>query len=307
MITSFFNKSRPIYFIIVFCIALFAFVLPRINSVNETITLDFVLKQTVLLITIFASILLLNFIVNKNSLTNRNNYEIVLFSLFLLFITQTTSHSNVLLSNFFILLGLRRIVSLRAPKNTKKKLFDAAFWIAIAALFYFWSILFFILIILSLVLYTDNNIRHWIIPFLGVCAVFIISCSVSVVLYDSFFEIINLSPEISYDFSNYNSVQYLVAITVLLSFGIWSSIFYLQNIKKKKKAFRASFKTIILAAIISFVIVIQAPDKNGSEFLFLFAPLAIIIANYIDIVQEKWFKEIFLAVLVITPFLLLLL
>ena len=126
-------------------------------------------------------------------------------------------------------------------------------------------------------------------------------------MYDSFFEIINLSPEISYDFSNYNSVQYLVAITVLLSFGIWSSIFYLQNIKKKKKAFRASFKTIILAAIISFVIVIQAPDKNGSEFLFLFAPLAIIIANYIDIVQEKWFKGIFLAVLVIAPFLLLLL
>ncbi|WP_339894631.1 DUF6427 family protein [uncultured Algibacter sp.] len=307
MITSFFNKSRPIYFIIVFFIALLAFIVARINRVNETITLEFVLKQALLLFIIFASILLLNFIVNKNSLTNKSNYEIVLFSLFLLFITQTTNHSNVLLSNFFVLIGLRRIVSLRSPKNTKKKLFDAAFWIAIAALFYFWSILFFILIILSLVLYTDNNIRHWIIPFLGVFAVFILSFSVSVVLYDSFFEIINLSPEISYDFSNYNSVQYLIAITLLLSFGIWSSIFYSQNIKKKKKAFRASFKTIILAAIIGFFIVIQAPDKNGSEFLFLFAPLAIIIANYIDIIQEKWFKEIFLAVLVIAPFLLLLL
>ena len=116
MITSFFNKSRPIYFIIVFCIALFAFVLPRINSVNETITLDFVLKQTVLLITIFASILLLNFIVNKNSLTNRNNYEIVLFSLFLLFITETTSHSNVLLSNFFILLDIYRLNNYKQTK-----------------------------------------------------------------------------------------------------------------------------------------------------------------------------------------------
>lgn len=307
MITSFFNKSRPIYFVIVFFIALLAFIIARINSVNEMITLDFVLKQALLLFIIFASILLLNFIVNKNSLTNKSNYEIVLFSLFLLFITQTTNHSNVLLSNFFILLGLRRIVSLRSPKNTKKKLFDAAFWIAIAALFYFWSILFFILIILSLFLYTDNNIRHWIIPFLGITSVFIISCSVSAVLYDGFFDIFNPSLDISYDFSNYNSVTYLIAITVLLSFGVWSSIFYLNNIKKKKKAFRASFKTIILAAIIGFFIVILAPDKNGSEFLFLFAPLAIIIANYIDIVQEKWFKEIFLGVLVVTPFLLLLL
>lgn len=307
MITSFFNKSRPLYFALVFFIALLAFIIARANSVNEGLSFDFILKQSVLLFLIFASVLLLNFIVNKNSLTNKNNYEILLFSLFLLFITQTTSSSNVLISNFFVLLGLRRVMSLRSPKNTKKKLFDAAFWIAIAALFYFWSILFFVLIILSLVLYTDNNIRHWIIPFLSVISVFVISCAVSIVFYDSFFEVFNLSPGISYDFSNYNSLQYLIAITVLLSFGAWSSIFYLQNIKKKKKAFRVSFKIIILGAVTAFFIVIQAPQKNGSEFLFLFAPLAIIIANYIDIIQEKWFKETFLAVIIILPFILLLL
>lgn len=306
MITSFFNKSRPIYFALVFFIAFLAFIIARINTVNEAVTLSFVLKQAVLLFIVYGSILLLNFIVNKNRLTNKNNYEILLFSLFLLFITQSTSNSNILLSNFFVLIGLRRIVSLRSTKNTKKKLFDAAFWIAIAALFYFWSILFFILIILSLVLYTDNNIRHWIIPFLGLLSVFIIYSSISVVIDDSFLGIFNLSPGVSYDFSNYNSVPYLIAITLLISFGIWSSIFYLQNIKKQKKAFRVSFKTIILAAIIGFFIVLQAPNKNGSEFLFLFAPLAIIIANYIDIIQEKWFKEIFLAVLIIMPFLLFL-
>ena len=307
MITSFFNKSRPIYFLIVFFITFLAFSIARINRANDTLSGDLSLTQVALLFIVYASILLLNFIVNKNRLTNNNNFEILLFSLFLLFIPQTTINADVLLSNFFVLLGLRRMVSLRTPKNIKKKLFDAAFWIAIAALFYFWSILFFVLIILSLVLYADNNIRHWIIPILGVSAVFIISCSVSLVLYDSFFDIFKISPEISYDFSNYNSIQYLIGITVLLSFGVWSSIYYLQNIKKKKKALRASFKTIILAAVIGFIIVLQAPEKNGSEFLFLFAPISIIIANYIDIIQEKWFKEIFLAVLIVLPFVLLLL
>jgi hypothetical protein len=307
MITSFFNKSRSIYLIIVFFIALLAFVIARINGVNQDFNFDFLLKQAFLLIVVYASILLLNFIVNKNSLTNKNNYEILLFSLFLLFITQTTNNSNVIWSNLFVLLGLRRIISLRSPSNTKKKLFDAAIWISIAALFYFWSILFFVLILLSLVLYTDNNIRHWLIPFLGVLTVLIITASLSVILYNEFFEIYKFSPEISYDFSNYNSISYLIAITVLLSFGVWSSIFYSNNIKKKKKAFRVSFKTIIIAAIIGFFVVIFVPNKDGSEFLFLFAPLAIIIANYIDIIQEKWFKEIFLAVLIIVPFVLLML
>ncbi|XMO87874.1 DUF6427 family protein [Algibacter sp. AS12] len=307
MITSFFNKSKPIYFVVVFFIVLLAFVNARIYMVNGGLNLDYILKQTVLVFVVYACILLLSFIANKNNLTNRNSYEVLLFSLFLLFITQTTSNGNVLFSNFFVLLGLRRIVSMRSPKNIKKKLFDAAFWIALASLFYFWSILFFVLILLSLVLYTDNNIRHWLIPFLGAVTVLIISCSASILIFDNYFDLVNWNPQISYDFSNYNSAAYLISITVLLSFGIWSSVFYLNNIKKQKKAFRASFKTIILAAIIGFILVILAPEKNGSEFLFLFAPLAIIIANYIEIIPDKWFKELFLGVLILLPFTLLLL
>lgn len=307
MITSIFSKSKPINFIIVFFITLLAFVVAKVGLVNESITTEFILKQTTLLFIAYTSLLLLSFIVSKNNLTKGNNYEILLFSLFLLLITQTTGYSNILVSNFFVLLGLRRIVSLRSSRDTKKKLFDAAFWIGIAALFYFWAILFFALVILSLVLYTDNNIRHWIIPFLGIITVFVISLGFSIVLYDDFFKIFNVSVDVSYDFSNYNSVKYLVAITMLLSFGIWSSIFYLKNIKKKKKASRASFKTIIIAAIIAFLIVVQVPQKNGSEFLFMFAPLAIIITNYIEIIQERWFKEIFLSILFIVPFILLLL
>ncbi len=290
-----------------FFITLLAFVMARINIPLEGMDSFFVAKQVGVLFMLYGSILVLNFIVNKNSLTVNNNYEILLFSLFILFITQTTSYPNVIFANFFVLLGLRRIISLHSQKEVKKKLFDAAFWIGIAALFYFWSILFFVLILLSLALYTDNNLRHWIIPFLGIFTVFLIGSALSVVLYDSYFEIFHFSTAISYDFSPYNSITYLIAITVLVSFGVWSSFYYLKNIKKKKKVFRVSFKTVVLAAVIGALIVVFVPEKNGSEFLFLFTPLAIIIANYVEIIQEKWFKEIFLAVLILVPFILLML
>lgn len=307
MITSIFNKSKSINFIVIFFIALLAFVVSKLNLTKEAITTGVIVKQALLLFVIFASILLLNFIVSKNSLTKKNNFEMLLFSLFLLTITQTTNHSNILISNFFVLLGLRRVMSLRSQKDVKKKLFDASFWIAIAALFYFLAILFFALILISLVLYLDNNLRHWIIPFIGVLTVFTFGVSISVVFFNNYFELFDTTFMMSFDFSNYNSVKYLTAIILLLSFGIWSSIFYLNNIKKKKKAQRASFKIIIFAALIGFLMVVQAPNKNGSEFLFLFAPLAIIIANYIETIQEKWFKEVFFGVLIVMPFLLLVL
>ena len=94
---------------------------------------------------------------------------------------------------------------------------------------------------------------------------------------------------------------------MLISFGLWSLIFYIQNIKTKKKVNKASLKTVVAALLIGFAIVVLAPDKNGSEFLFVFAPLAIVISNYIEILQDKWFKEIFVAVLFIVPFALLML
>lgn len=307
MITSIFNKSKPINFIIVLFITVLAFITARENLVIETVTTAFVVKQMAVFFICIATILIFNFIISKNNLTKSNTYEILLFSLFLLAMVQTTSHTNILLSNLFVLLGLRRIISLRSQKSIKSKLFDAALWVAVAALFYFWAILFVIVIILSLIFYSDNNIRHWIIPFIGVATVFSIMVGVSVVVYYDFFEIFKSSRSVSYDFSPYNSTKYLMAITMLFSFGIWSSIFYLQSIKRKKKELRASFKIVIIAAIMAFVLILLAPQKNGSEFLFLFAPLAIIITNYIEIIEDKWFKEVFLAVLVLIPFLLLML
>lgn len=307
MITSIFNKSKPINFTIVFFVTVLAFIVLNLKSVEAPITASFFFKQTLLFFVCYVSILALSFIVGKNSLTQKSNYEIVLYSLFLLALPQTVSNPDIIYANFFVLLGYRRIISLRSQINVNKKLFDAAFWIAIAALFYFWSILFFVLIIITLLLYTDNNIKHWLIPFTGVLTVFLMSISISVIFYDSFFEIFSSLPEVSYNFSTYNSVQYVVIITMLFSFGVWASIFYVKNIKQKKKAFRPSYYVVLFAVFIGFLIIVFAPNKNGSEFLFLFAPLAIIIANYIEIIQEKWFKEVFLSIIILVPFVVLLL
>lgn len=307
MITSIFSKSKPINFIIVFIITLLAFFLANFKAIEEPITLKSALYFALLFFVSYCSILVLNFIVDKNKLTQNNNYEILLYAMFLVTIPLSLSNNNIIFSNFFVLLGLRRLISIRTQNSVNKKLFDTAFWFAIAALFYFWSILFFVLIIIKLLMYTDNKFKHWIIPFVGLFTVFVLSTTISIIFFNNFFDVFKSLPSISFDFSSLNSVSFIIALTVLLSFGAWSSLFYLREIKDKKKAFRPSFKTIFFAVILAFAIVILAPNKNGSEFLFLFSPLAIIITNYVEMMEENWFKEVFLAVLILLPFALLLL
>lgn len=307
MITSVFNKSKPINFVIVFFITLLAFSVANLKSFFEAASIGVFLEKTGWFIICYFTILLFNFIVVKNNLTKNNHYQILLFGLFFLMLPQCSVNGNILMANIFILLGLRRLLSLRTQTNIKKKLFDTAFWFALAVLCYFWAVLFFILIFATLLLYTDNRLKNWIIPFVGLATVLIISICWSSIFYNNFFEIFKISTSLSYNYSDYNTSQYLIAITLMFSFGIWASIFYVKLVEKKKKAYRPSFKIIFIVALIAFVTVILAPKKNGSEFLFLFAPLAIIIGNYIESIKEKWFKELFLAVLILVPFVLLML
>ena len=307
MITSVFSKSKPINFLIVFLVTLFASLIAIFKYTIFTFSVASVSKITGVFFICFLSVLLLDFIVDKNSLSPKGNLELFLFSLFLLAIPQVFLDWKIVLSNFLMLLALRRIISLRTQKDHIKKLFDAGFLIGLASLFYFWSLLFFILIFVALLFYAESEINKWIVPCLGLIALVIISISVSIIIHQDFYALLNSNLAIGFNFNAYNSVQFIVAITMLFSFGLWASIFYLKDISKKMKTYRPAYKVVFVAFMLATIVVIIAPKKDGSEFLFLFAPLSVIISNYIETIEENWFKWLFISLLLVIPFVLLML
>jgi len=307
MITSIFSKSKPINFLVVLALVLITFCVAHLKFSPESLDFTLILKKLAAFAICYVSLLLLNFIVGKNSLTKKNNYEILFFSLFLLMIPQSVLSWKIIVSNFFILLALRRIISLRTQKSIKKKLFDAAFWIAVASLFYFWAILFFVVIFAALIFYTDSDLKNWIIPVIGAISVYILATTYTLLVFNDYNLLNYLNYQISFDFDQFNSLPFIIAITVLISFGIWASFFYLQSLKMKMKTLKPGFKVVITTLLVAFAIIVVAPNKQGSEFLFWFAPLSVVLTNYLETIKEKWFKELFLATFLLLPVVLLLL
>ncbi len=305
MIASIFNKSKPINFVIVIGITILAFVFSILNYTSDALSVGLITKEVATLLISIFTVFLLNFIVIKNKLIEQSSYHILLYCLFLAMFPVTLISSKELLSNVFILLALRRIISMRSQINVKKKLFDASFWIAIATLFHFWAILFFVLIFVALFLFSDNRIKNWIVPFTGIFAVFVLMVSYHLLRYDTIEGLFSYLPRFNFDFNNYNSIKLIVACTLLLSFGIWSTIFYVKKINSTLKMFRPSHKIIIAAVILALGVVLLSEEKTSGEFIFLFAPISIIMTNYIEIIEENWFKEVFLTVLVLAPIVLL--
>ncbi len=301
MIARIFDKSKPINFLIALSIVLIAFVSAQFKVFQGEFKLDHVLTQIANFSLCLLTMTLLNFIVSKNSLTQNSSYKILLFSLFFAMIPFAMNNTNILISNLFVLLALRRIVSLKSLLKVKKKLLDASVLIAIASFFHFWSILFILLVFASLLFYSENKLKNWIIPLVGLCAITLIFVAYHIVRFDTYGDPMTYIDGVDFNYENYNSLKMIISITVLLSFGIWALFFYIKSINKKLKTFRPSYIIITIMAIISLFVAVITPDKDGSEIIFIFAPLAIIITNYIEVIEEKWFKELLIAILILIP------
>ncbi|MBT8304237.1 MAG: hypothetical protein KJP09_07185 [Bacteroidia bacterium] len=301
MIARIFDKSKPINFVIVFSITLLGFISLQYKIFQGNFNLGYIIQQLTTFLLCLFTMSLLNFIVSKNNLTKASSYKILLFSLFFAIIPLTMDNSAILISNIFVLLALRRIISLRSLLKVKKKLLDASVLIAIASLFHFWSILFILLVLAGLLFYSQNNLKNWIIPFIGLLTSALIYVAYHILRFNEYGDPSNFVDPLSFDYENYNSLKMIIGITVLISFGIWASLFYIKSINQKLKTFRPSFIIIMIMAIIAVIVAMISPNKNGSELLFLFAPLAIIITNYIEVIEEKWFKEIFISILILIP------
>ncbi|WP_369999061.1 DUF6427 family protein [Winogradskyella sp.] len=302
MITSIFSKSKPVNYIIVAVFVALIFVIYNLNSLfNNT------LKTTSKLIIALFLVFLLDYIISKNNLTKNNSYAIMTFGLLFGMFPEALRHSDILFANLFVLFALRRIISLHTNLHIKKKLFDAGFWLMLATLFYFWSILFFALVIVALIYHSQNDIKNAIIPFIGVATVVVLLLAYNIIAHDSYIRPTNVQRFASLDYTAYNSKESVLKLTVLFTSFIWILIYFFKTLPDKNKKLRPSYFLIAWASIIAILVAIIAPVKNGSEFIFLFAPFSIIMANYIEVISERWFKEVFVVLLIITPILSLLL
>lgn len=299
MITSVFKKSTPLNLILVVILILVFFFIVQFQDSSVTNSASLVLKKALLFTVLLSSVFITNFIAKKNGLSKDSSYTIFIYFLFILFFPTIFDNTNILVANFFILLALRRLISLQSLKASKEKIFDASLWIFVAAIFHFWAILFIFLVFISILFHVSRDYRNWILPFIAFIAVGIIF------LFFSTFYSINASEfiingaatnlEIDYFTNNYQNIAFSIYTTIALFFII-SMVISLPN---RPLLLNASFKKIITSFIIGAILFVISPDKSSDLLLFTFAPLAIMATSHIELKQLKLKQEMVLLVLII--------
>lgn len=299
MITSIFNKSKPINFIIVTVAVIFLFAVTNYKGINfEFLAFtDAICRIFIALFTIF----ILDFIISKNNLTKHNSYAIMTLGLCFFIFPEVLRYLDLLVSNLFVLFALRRLISLQSKLNIKKKLFDAAFWIGLATFFYVWSILFFLIIIVALIYYWQKDVKNIAVPFLGLLTIIVLLLSYNILFKGAYLDNATFKLDSSLDFTGYNSLSQVIRLTIVASVYIWCLVFYFKNIGDKNKKVKPAYFFIAWTSVIAILIALIAPVKDGSEFVFLLVPFSIVFAAYLETILERWFKEVFVSLLIVIP------
>ena len=302
MITSVFKKSTPFNLILVVFLMIVFFLMYQFQDLSWFISTFSILKKAGLFLILLGSVLLANFIVKKNGLSKDSGYTILFYFLFLLFFPSIFDHTKLILANFFILLALRRLLSLQSLKASKEKIFDASLWIFIASLFHFWSILYLVLVFISILFHVSRDYRNWVLPFIALFVVGIISLFFSITCNYNLIEMITKNAtthfKIDYFTNSYQNLSFSIYLTVALFFVV--SMF--GSISNKPLLMQTSFKKIIASFFIGILIFVISSHKSNNLLLFTFAPLAMMATSHIEIKQLKLKQEMVLIVLILCSF-----
>jgi hypothetical protein len=296
MIANFFNKTKPATIFIIAALLFVYYFTATFLLHSAELSVQFLIKRIGFFILLGLFLLIVNFIVKKNKLTKDNLYALLLIVFLLGTFPEAMFSYSIVLANMALIFGFRKIYSLRSGLDTKLKLFDACFWIGIATMLYSWTIFYMLLVYVAMIIHQKLTIKNLFIPIVGFLAPMLIYFTYCLYFEDAAFFYNKFNYEINLDFSSYTSLILLIPVIFLSMVLFWSLVKVTPKVLSIRNNFKFSWDVLINHLLISAVIVLLAPTKNGSELFFLIFPSAVIISNLVQLTKSKIFRNLILYV-----------
>ena len=220
---------------------------------------------------------------------------------------------DILISNIFLLLAIRKIYSIRNPININKKVFDASFWILISSVFYIPTLYFFIILFIALILYSHFNLKNAVVIISAILAAIIFLYLLEVIssgyinladfIIVLFFDIPTLD-YISSFYENIFNINCSIKTSVFFIFLIPLMFIFIWDRFIKTNERRRTTTLIFLTTILALIIFIS--NLNSMAFIFLLFPLIIIFTSCVEQARSNRVKNFVLSIGLLAPYLLIL-
>lgn len=301
MISSIFEKTKPINFIILLVFLFLFYWSVQFYLLDYTFSEIEIASSIAVLTTVLFSVFVVDFIVKRNKLTGTNSFAILYFTVLFVIFPETLGDSNAIFTSFFLLLAMRRLLSIKSLKNIKLKIFDAGLWICISSIFYEWAILYLFLVFAAIYIYEPKNIRNWLIILSTGFCFFMILYSALILLDETSF--LKNHYDFAIDFNSLFPIMWWSSIKLtlyaLLNIGLGFWIFI--RLGKAGMGKVIVMRLIALSFIIGLVVNLLVASKNTNAVIITFFPSVVFMVNYLESVKKPKLLELILVISIVVP------
>ena len=301
MISSIFEKTKPVNFIILLVFLFLFYWSVQFYLFDLSIgNVEIVPSIGILTILLF-SVFVVDFIVKRNKLTGTNSFAILFFTLLFVVFPETLGDNNAIFTSFFLLLAMRRLLSIKSLKNIKLKIFDAGLWICISSVFYEWALLYLLLVFAAIYIYDPKNIRNWLVLLsVGFCF-FMILYGILVLLNKPSF--IQDHYDFAVDYDAIFPIKWWTSLkmTLYALFNMALAFSAIVNLSKSGVGKVITLRLIAFSFVIGLVVNILVTSDNNNAVMITFFPSVVFIVNYLQSIKKPKFLELILIASIMVP------
>lgn len=306
MISSIFGKTKPINFIILAVFLFFYYWVVQIYLFGKSFSTDEIVLETGVLFVLLISVFAVDFISQRNKLTEPNSYAILFYVLWFVVFPDTLTDRNAILCSLLLLLATRRLLSIRSLKDVRAKVFDATLWILFSSLFYDWAVVYLLLVFVAVYIYEPKNISNWLMVLSAGFSFFMISYAILLLLGTPNFlgEHYRFTIDFAaiYPFKWDSSIKFSVYIILNLILAFWAFL----ALGKSGTGKVITVRLIALSFVIGLAVNLLVLNESTYAIIITFFPSAIFFCNYVESIKRQNLLELVLVVCTVTPLLVLL-
>ncbi|MCB0374958.1 MAG: hypothetical protein KDD04_03470 [Sinomicrobium sp.] len=301
MISSILDKRRPVNFIIIAGYLFLYLATSRYLLFRKAVSFFTVASDLWMLVLLMTTVFLADFIDRKNSLSGNNAYVLLLFTISISLFPEVLTDHIIIPAHFFVLLAMRRILSLSNEKQTRQKIFDAALWISAATLLYTWSVLYFIALYMAIILYTPKNYKNWVIPFIAFMAALIMRYT-WFLWFETGADFLSVFRfKIQGLYITYSLTGYFIPFAFLTLTGFIATLAYGVRSVRKRTLKQTTGFLMIIALLTGISMVLFFGNAERTTLVFMMFPFSVFFANYLDRIKKKWIKEAVIWIFLLAP------
>ena len=307
MISSFFNKTKPINYAVLLSF-LFAFywvsffVLPQAFDAEPDWWMRGLAAALLLLTVVGVSL-----IIRQSKMTDYNSYPMLFYVVLVAGFSFCFLDSKLVIANFFVMMSAYKLIYLNPEKNTALSFFNASLMLAIGALFDPMSILFMLAVGLGVYMNDKGQLKDWLALFAALITAVLWLGVWSVLNGQGLGEGLNLWQEVSLfdysalDWNTYGPLLGFLVIVILLAFFI--NIRQGHQVVGKIIPLRLISVYLFIAVLLFVLVGVERP----STLQYAFFPACVLLAFYAESIRRVLWKEIFLVLVLLIPFITLIL